>query len=303
MERRRIRSVAGLLAVVLVAQLAAVAARRGGPGAGEVALPPGPAHVVSDLLLSEGRVVRATVTREVFSPPAHALYGEAGLDDPLEGRMLAVGSASGGGAPLVPTSETPGFRLVELGSRTVAIGHDRTWTWVTWKLPGCTDPCLGYAAGRNLSEAEVVDAARAATADRDTPAAGAVPPGLSLLSTTRLDLRGFDAPGTQLVAWLWKGDPLALLVAPGPGLAPLLRFWVDGGPAEVRGRSGSVGEVARVGLGGDLVARAWEEGGRSLLVLSDRMSFDDVSEVVSGLRAAGAGEWDALGRRAGAGPA
>lgn len=300
MERRRIRSVAAMLAVVIVAQLATVVARQGDHGApAGVALAPGAEPVVSDLLLSEGRVLRAAVTRDAFSPPAHALYGESGRADPLAGRMLAIGSAFGDAGPIVPTSETPGFRLVELGDRSVAVGHDRSWTWVTWKLPNCTEVCQGYAAGRNLAEGEVVDAARAATVTGATPtvAAAAVPAGLTLLLTARLDLRGFDTPRAQSVSWVWKGASVSFIVVPDAGLALLLRFWVDGGPAEMRGRPGSAGELARVGAGGDLVARAWSEGGRSLFVVSNRLSFDDFDRFVAGLRAAGAGEWEALRSR------
>lgn len=300
MERRRIRSVAVLLAVVIVAQLVAVVARQGGdakPAA--VALAPGAEPVVSDLLLSEGRVLRATVTRDAFSPPAHALYGESGRADPLTGRMLAIGSAFGDAGAVVPTSETPGFRLVELGDRSVAVGHDRSWTWVTWKLPNCTDVCQGYAAGRSLSEGEVVDAARAATVTGATPtvAASAVPAGLTLLVTARLDLKTFDAPRAQSVSWVWEGAFVGFVSVPDAGLALLLRFWVDGGPVELRDRPGSAGEVARVGSGGDVVARAWSEGGRSLLVVSNRLLFDDFDRFVAGLRVAGAGEWEALRSR------
>jgi hypothetical protein len=296
-ERRRIRVVAVLLAVVVVGQLLAVTSRQGDDDGGPVAIPAGADRVVSDALLGEGRVLRATVTRETFSPPAHAVYGESRLDDPLDGKMLVVGTAFGDAFFMVPTSETPDFRLVELGSRSVALGHDRAWTWVTWNLPNCTDICQAYAAGRNLSEPEVVDAARNATADRNTPAAGTVPAGLALLGTPRLDLQGFDAPGAQAVSWVREGDPLALTVAPGTELALLTRFWVDGGPVDVRGRRGSSGELARVGLARDLTARAWDEGGRSLLVLTTRMLADEVDEFVTGLRGAGAGEWEELRSR------
>ena len=300
MQRRRIRSVAVLLAMVLVAQLVAVVARQDGRGGPEpVALAPGADRVVSDVLLTEGRVLRASVTRDAFSPPAHAVYGESGRADPLTGRMLTIGSAFADAVPVVPTSETPEFRLVELGDRSVAVGHDRSWTWVTWRLPNCTAVCQGYAAGRNLSEGEVVAAARAATVTGNTPTvpAQAVPAGLTLLLTARLDLRSFDAPRTQSVSWLWEGAVVGFNVAPDAGLALLLRFWVDGGAVEVRDRRGSAGEVARVGYGGDIVARAWSEGGRSLLLVSNRLSFDDFDRFVAGVRVAGAGEWEALRNR------
>lgn len=300
MERRRTRSVAVLLAMVIVAQAVAVVVRRGeGSAPARAALAPGTEPVVSDLLLSEGRVLRATVTGDAFTPPAHAVYGERGRADPLTGRMLAIGTALGDAGAIVPTSESPGFRLVELEDRSVAVGHDRSWAWVTWNLPNCTGICQGYAAGRNLSEAEVVDAARAATVTGSTPTVSptAVPAGLTLLLTARLDLRGFDAPRAQAVTLLWEGAIVGFNVVPDAGLALLLRFWVDGGPAEVRDRPGSAGEVARVGYGGDLVARAWSEGGRSLIVASDRMSFDDFDRFLAGLRVAGAGEWEALRSR------
>ena len=299
MERRRIRSVAALLAMVFVAQAAAVVARRGDDAPAGVALAPGAEPVVSDVLLSEGRVLRATVTRDSFSPPAHAVYGESGRADPITGRMLAIGSAFGDAGAVVPTSETPGFRLVELADRSVAVGHDRSWAWVTWRLPNCTGVCQGYAAGRNLAETEVIDAALAATVTGSSPtvAATAVPAGLTLLLTARLDLKGFDAPRAQSVTWLWEGAIVGFSVVPDHGLALLMRFWVDGGPAEVRDRPGSAGEVARVGYGGDIVARAWSEGGRSLLVASDRLSFDDFDRLIAGLRVAGAGEWEALRSR------
>ena len=298
MERRRVRSVAVLLALVFTAQMVTVVARQGdGASPAHVALAPGDEAVVSDELLSEGRVLRATVTTEAFSPPAHALYAERGRADPLTGRMLAVGSAFGEGPAIVPTSETPGFRLVEVGNRSVAVGHDRSWTWVTWKLANCTALCQGYAAGRNLSEAEVVDAARTATVDRNAPTVTAVPAGLTLLVTSRLDLQGFDAPGAQSVSWLWDGTNVGFVVVPDERLAVRLRFFVDGGPAEVRDRPGSAGEVARVGFGGDIVARAWSEGGRSIVVASDRLSYDDFDRFVAGLRVARPGEWDALRSR------
>lgn len=300
MERRRVRSVALLLAMVFVAQLATVVARQGdGAAPAGVALAPGSDPVVSDLLLSEGRVLRATVTADALSPPAHALYGQAGRSDPLTGPMLAIGSAFGAAGPVVPTSETPGFRLVELGDRSVAVGHDRSWAWVTWNLPNCTGACQGYAAGRNLSEAEVVAAARAATVTGRSPtvAATAVPAGLALLLTARLDLKSFDAPRAQSLSWVWEGAIVGVIVVPDAGLALLLRFWVDGGPAEVRDRLGAAGEVARVGYGGDIVARAWAEGGRSLIVASDRLYFEDFERFLAGLRVAGSGEWEALRSR------
>lgn len=289
-----------MLAMVIVAQAVAVVARLGdGAAPAGVALAPGADPVVSGVLLSEGRVFRATVTRDAFSPPAHAVYGESGRADPLTGRMLVIGSAFGDAGAVVPTSETPGFRLVELGDRSVAVGHDRSWAWVTWKLANCTGFCQGYAAGRNLTETEVVDAARAATVTGSNPtvAATAVPAGLTLLLTARLDLKGFDAPRSQSVIWLWEGAIVGFTVVPDAGVSLLLRFWVDGGPAEVRDRPGSAGEVARVGYGGDIVARAWSEGGRSLLVISNRLSFDDFDRFLAGVRVAGPGEWEALRHR------
>jgi hypothetical protein len=298
MERRRIRSVAVLLAMVVVAQVATVVVRQGEDAAPAVqALAPGGDPVVSDLLLSEGRVLRATVTRATFSPPAQALYSEPGRADPLTGRMLAVGSAYGDGPAIVPTSESPGFRLVELGTRSVAVGHDRSWAWVTWKLPNCTDVCQGYVAGRNLSEAEVVEAARTATVDRSAPTVTAVPAGLTLLVTARLDLPLLDTPGAQSVSWLWEGAGVAVGVIPDARLAALLRFWVDGGPVELRGQAGSAGELARVGYWGDVVARAWSEGGRSIFVISNRLGFDEFDRIVAGFRVAGPGEWEALRSR------
>jgi hypothetical protein len=297
-ERGRVRTVAVLLAVVVVAQLAAVVARRrdSGPPA-SVAIPAGAERVVSNLMLTEGRVLGASVTPDAFRPPAHALYGETGSADPLAGRMLAVGSAFSDGPPVLPTSETPLFRLGDLAGLSVAVGHDRAWTWVTWRLPNCPAMCQGYVAGRNLSEPEVLAAARGANAEVNAPAAGTVPGGMTLLSTTRLDLRDFGAAGSQIVSWLWKGDPLVLRVAPGPDLATLFRFWVDGGPVEVRGRRGSDGELARVGFGGDLAVRAWAEGGRSVFLATTRMLVDDVDEFVASLRGAGAGDWEALRTR------
>jgi hypothetical protein len=300
LERRRIRIVAVLLAMVIVAQAVTVVARQGDDGPPDrVALAPGAEPVLSDLLLSEGRVLRATVTADAFSPPAHAVYGESGRADPLTGRMLTIGSAFGDAGAIVPTSESPGFRLVELGDRSVAVGHDRSWAWVTWKLPNCTGFCQGYAAGRNLTEAEVVDAARAATVTGSTPtvAATAVPAGLTLLLTTRLDLKGFEIPRGQSVTWLWEGAVVGFIAVPDSALALLLRFWVDGGQAEVRDRRGSEGEVARVGYGGDIVGRAWSEGGRSLLVVSNRLSFDDFDRFLDELRVGAAGEWEALRSR------
>ena len=283
----------------MVVQLVTVVARRGGDPPAGVALEPGAEPVVSDALLSEGRVLRASVTRETFSPPAHAVYGEPARDDPLDGKMLVVGTAFSDGGAVVPTSETSGFRLVELGNRSVAVGHDRVWTWVTWKLPNCAGTCQGYAAGRGLSQAEVADAARATTADRNAPAvaATAVPAGLAPLLTARLDLADLGAPGAASVSWLWEGTFVGFNVVADARLATLLRFWVDGGPVEVRGRPGSAGEVARVTFGVDLVARAWSEGGRSLLVVSDRLSFDDFDRFTAGLRVARAGEWEALRSR------
>jgi hypothetical protein len=300
LERRRIRRVAVLLAMVVVAQAVAVVARRdGGAEPAGVALAPGTEPVVSDVLLSEGRVLRATVTGDAIRPPAHAVYGETGRADPLTGRMLAIGSAFGDAGAVVPTSETPGFRLVEQGARSVAVGHDRSWAWVTWNLPNCTGICQGYAAGRNLSEVEVLDAARAATVTGSTPTVGAtaVPAGLTLLLTARLDLKDFGAPRAQSVAWLWEGVVVGFIVVPDTALGLLLRFWVDGGPAEVRNRPGSAGEVARVGYGGDIVARAWTEGGRSLMVASNRLSFDDFDRFLAGLKVGDAGEWEALRSR------
>jgi hypothetical protein len=300
MQRRRIRSVAVLLAMVFTVQVVTVVFW---PGDGEAPpagspLAQGGTPVVSDELLTEGRVRQATITRETLSPPAHAVYGEPGRADPITGRMLVVGSAFSSTVPVVPTSETAGFRLVELPGRSVAVGHDRAWTWVTWKLPNCTEVCQGYAAGRNLSETEVVDAARAATVDRNAPTVPSPPAGLSPLVTLRLDLQSFGAPGAQAVSWLWEGVGVGFIVVPDPRLALLLRFWVDGGAAEVRGGAGSDGELARVAFGGDLIARAWSEGGRSLLVVSDRLPHDDLDRFVAGLRAARAGEWEALRSRA-----
>lgn len=299
MERRRIRIVAVLLAIVVAAQVLAVVARRREEAPAGVALAPGTDPVVSDALLSEGRVLRATVTGDTSSPPVQALYGEPGRSDPLEGRMLAVGSAYSDLAPVVPTSETSGFRLVDMGTRSFAVGHDRAWTWVTWKLPNCTPTCQGYAAGRNLSEAEVVEAARATTPDRNAPAVpgAALPPGLAPLVSARFDLRDLSTPGAQSVAWLWDGAAVGFSVVPDPKLALLLRFWIDGGPVGVRNRPGAHGELAKIAGGADVVARAWSEGGRSLVVVSDRMLYDDFERFVAGLRVARAGEWEAVRAR------
>lgn len=293
------RSVAVLLAMVLTVQLVTVVFW---PGDGEA--PPaesarveGTTPVVSDKLLTEGRVLQATVLKDTFSPPAHVVYGEPGLADPLTGRMLVVGSAFSAALPVVPTSETGGFRLVELPGRTVAVGHDRAWTWVTWKLPDCTEVCQGYAAGRNLSEGDVVEAARSATVDRNAPTVAAVPAGLSPLVSLRLDLQNLAAPGAQSVSWLWDGTTVGLVVVPDTRMALLLRFWVDGGPVHVRRGAGSDGELARVAFGRDLVARAWSEGGRSLLVVSDRILHDDLDRFVAGLRVARGHEWDVLRSR------
>lgn len=299
MERRRIRSVGVLLAMVLTVQLVTVVfwSDDGDAPPARSALTEGADPVVSDELLGEGRVLQATVMRDTFSPPAHVVYAEPGRPDPLTGRMLVVGSAFSSALPVLPTSESPDFRLVELPNRSVAVGHDRAWTWVTWKLPNCTEVCQGYAAGRNLSEADVVDAARTATADRNAPTVTAVPAGLRPLVTLRLDLQTLTAPGGQSVSWLWEGTSVGLVMVPDPRLAVLLRFWIDGGPVEVRDGVGSDGELARVAYGRDLIARAWSEGGRSLLVVSDRLPHDDLDRFVAGLRVARPGEWDALRAR------
>lgn len=299
MEARRIRSVGVLLAMVLTVQLVTVVfwPGDGGPPGTRPALVEGTAPVVSDELLTEGRVLQATVLRDTFSPPAHVVFGQQGRADPLTGPMLVVGSAFSPAVPVVPTSETPGFRLVELPNRSVAVGHDRAWTWVTWKLPNCTEVCQGYAAGRSLSEADVVEAARTATVDRNAPVVSAVPAGLSQLVSLRLDLQNLATPGAQSVSWLWGGATVGLVVVPDARMAVLLRFWVDGGPVEVRGATGSDGELARVAFGRDLVARAWSEGGRSLVVVSDRLLHDDLDRFVAGVRVARDGEWEALRSR------
>jgi hypothetical protein len=296
----RVRLVGGLLAVVLVGQAFVVTSRLSDEAVSGEALGPGTERVVSDRLLSEGRVVRATVTRDEFRPPAHALYGEAGRGDPLAGRMLAVGSGFHDNVPVFPTVKTPGFRAVDLGGRKGAVGRDRAWTWVTWDLPDCTDECQGYTVGRNLSEGEVLAAARGATADTSAPAiaAAALPAGMSLLLTERLDLDGFLSPGGQFVSWQDGDRGVVVRVAPDARLAPLLRFWVDGPPTRVRSQTGSAGSVARVGLAGDRYrGRAWSEGGRSLLVLSVGLSSAELDRFVAGLRAAGAGEWEMLRSR------
>ena len=291
--------VAALLGVLAVAQAAAVGSRL---AEGDyVGLRPDTERVVSEELLSLGRVVRATIHPERFRPPTQALYGEAGRDDPLDGRMLAVGSGFHDNVPVFPTAKTPGFRTLDLDGRKVAVGRDRAWTWVTWDLPDCTDECQGYTAGRNLSEAELLAAARGATADRSEPAIadGALPTGVSLLFRLRLDLDGLISPGDQFVSWRVGDGGAVLRVAKDARVATAFRFWVDGGPTRIRGQAGSRGTVGRLGEGGGahLQARAWSEGGRALVVLSSRRSGEDDDRFVRGLRSAGAGEWDRLRSR------
>lgn len=291
-----------LLAVVLVAQAVAATVRlTGGDGGGNgvPAIAAGAARVVSDQLLSEGRIVRATVTPESARPPAHAVYGDAGRADPLGGPMLAVGSGFHDNVPVFPTAKTPGFRTVELGDRRVAVGRDRAWTWVTWDLPDCTDECQGYTAGRNLGEAQVLEAARGASADLRAPsiAAASLPPGLSHLVTGEIHLDGFVSAGGQFVSWTTEAGGAVLRVLPDARMASLVRFWVDGGPVRIRGQAGSAGSVAAVGLGGDTQGRAWSEGGRTLLVITAKLSGEEVDRFVGGLRAAADGEWDRLRAR------
>ena len=291
--------VAALLAVLAVAQAAAVVSRL---GEGDyVGLRPDTERVVSDALLSEGRVVRATTHPERFRPPAQALYGEAARDDPLEGRMLAVGSGFHDNVPVFPTAKTPGFRTLDLDGRKVAVGRDRAWTWVTWDLPDCTDECQGYTAGRNLSEAAVLAAARGATADLSEPriAEAALPAGVSLLLTVPLHLDGLVSAGDQFVSWRAGGGGAVLRVARDPRVAIAYRFWVDGGPARVRGQAGAAGSMAGLGEGGGghVQGRAWSEAGRALLVLTSRRSGDEIDRFVRALRTAEAGEWDRLRSR------
>ena len=296
---RRAAPVAGLLGVLTVAQAAAVVSRLG--DGHHVSLRPDTERVVSDELLSTGRVVRATIHPERFRPPAQALYGEAGRDDPLEGPMLAVGSGFHDNVPVFPTAKTPGFRTLDLDGRTVAVGRDRAWTWVTWDLPDCTDECQGYTAGRNLSEEEVLAAARGATADRSAPriADGALPAGVSLLLTVPLHMDGLISAGDQIVSWREEGGGAVLAVARDPRVAVAYRFWIDRGPARIRGQTGAAGSMARLGEGGGgrLQGRAWSEGGRALLLLTSSRSGDQIDRFVRGLRTADAGEWDRLRSR------
>ena len=215
--------------------------------------------------------------------------------------MLAVGSGFHDNVPVFPTEKAPGFRTLDLGGRKVAVGQDRAWTWATWDLPDCTDECQGYAAGRNLSEQEVLAAARGATADRSEPAIDddALPPGLALLFTLGLDLDGFRSPGEQFVSWRVGDGAAVLRVAPDERLAMLLRFWVDGGPTRIRGQAGAAGSMARLGEGGGahVQARAWSEGGRALLVLTSRRSSEAIDRFLRRLRTAEPGEWDRLRSR------
>lgn len=292
--------VAALLSVVLLGQAAAVTQRiGGGDRVAGGAIGPGPGMVVSDALLSDGRVRRATVTSERYRPPSQALYGEAGLDDPLAGRMLAVGSAFDDAVPAVPTARTAGFRAVDVAGRRAAVGRDRAWTWVTWDLPDCNDECQGYAVGRNLSEPEVLAAARGATADREAPmiSADALPPGLGHLVTGGFDLAGFSLRSTQSIYWTSEKGGLTLAVSADGRLAPVLRFWVDGGPTRVRGQVGSAGPMAEVGPGGPYEGRAWTEGGRALLVVSYRLPDRELERFVTGLRSARGGEWEQVRSR------
>ncbi len=294
--------VAGL-AVVVTGQAAALTVRLGdGDRARWEAIGAGPGPVVSDILLTEGRVQRAALPGDRHSPPVHSLYGDAGLDDPLAGPTLAVGTAIDDAYELVPTAENPGFRPIDLDGRRAAVGQDRAWTWVTWRL-GCFEECFGYVAGRNLAEADVVAAARLAqgvTVERPAPTlpADALPAGMGLLATGGLNLRGFGMDDAQEVTWEPAGGggngSATLTVVDDVRLALLLRFWIDGVPTSVRGQAGSSGATAAVGVGVEdpFDARAWSEDGRGLIVLGRDLPKGAIDRFVDGLRAARPGEWD-----------
>ena len=301
MRLRPIPSLVALLAVVVVCQVSVLALRLGDPDdAGGAALVPGPGMVVSDALLVDGQVSRATVTSDRYRPPSHYLYGEAGVSDLFAGRLLAVGSAFDDSVPMVPTAKTPGFRAVDLDGRKAAVGRDRVWTWVTWDLPDCTDECQGYAVGRNLSEEEVLSAARGASADRSKPAiaTAALPDGMTLLLTGGVDLDGFSMRSAQVVSWASGGGGLILRAAPDEKLALLVRFWIDGKPTRIRGAAGSAGSVAKVGyVGAATTGRAWSEGGRTLVVLGNGLTDRAIDRFIAGLRPERAGEWDEVRSR------
>ena len=301
MRLRPVPSLVALLAVVVVCQMSVLALRLGdrdNTGGGALVL--GTGMVVSDALLVDGQVSRATVTSDRYLPPSHSLYGEPGLSDPLAGRLLAVGSAYEDSVPMVPTAKTSGFRAVDLDGRTAALGRDRVWTWVTWDLPDCTDECQGYTVGRNLSEEEVLVAARGASADRTQPAiaTAALPDGMTLLLTGGVDLDGFAMRSAQVVSWTSGGGGLIFRVAPDEKLALLVRFWIDGRPTRIRGETGSAGSVAKVGYGGAATTgRAWSEEGRTLVVLGNGLTDREIDRFIAGLRAARAGEWEEVRSR------
>lgn len=252
------------------------------------------AMVVSDTLVSEGHVVRALVSSVRYRPPVLALYGQPGVGDPLDGSMLVVGTAFHDAVPVVPTTGTAGFRAADLGGRTVAVGRDRVWTWVTWHLPDCVDECQGFVVGRKLSEDEVLQAARGATADQNRPtvAPDALPRGLEPLVSGGFNLTGFSLAGAQLVDWSSGGGRVVLTVAPDDRLGLIMRFWMDGESVRIRGEVGSSGRTAKLGVGDSLQARAWSESGRALLVVSVRVSADALDRFAADLRGARDGEWE-----------
>ena len=149
------------------------------------------------------------------------------------------------------------------------------------------------------SEADVLTAARGATADRDAPTvlADALPPGMGPLVTGKLDLGGFSLPSAQVVSWTSAKGGLTLTAVSDERLAVLLRFWIDGGPVRLRDQAGSAGKTADVGLGGPYDGRAWSESGHTVLVVSYRLSGRELDRFVTSLRSARAGEWEQVRSR------
>lgn len=222
---------------------------------------------------------------------AQTIWAERAPGDPLRGRMLLVGRTT--------LSDTDGAfalegRPLELtGAKGAVVGRRGPLRLVTWPLPvsDCACDQAAVVAGRNLTEAEVVAAARGARPLQPRPsiAPGALPDGLLSLGT--LPALGLGD------RWYGIAETIHVLIGPtvvelrivdGDERLPLhLRFWID--------------DEATLEYEGSDHLNAVRSVGRHMVLTRARgtgVEAKRLDDVVGALHEAGAGEAAAAERRA-----
>lgn len=163
---------------------------------------------------------------------AQTLWADPAVADPLEGRMLLVGRTA---ADDVEGHFELNGRSVAVGAADAEVRRFGRFVIVAWPVTntGC-DGCdqSVVVAGRNLSEDQVLAAARAARAREVLPSIDPVglPVGLRSFGTLP-NLADFGRVSAEfgLVKVLVGSIPVDLRIMDGDErLAPHLRFWIDG---------------------------------------------------------------------------